>query len=149
MEHVLPILIDSARTARDRQAAGLREAEAAVRQAIATLQRLRQFRAECLVRSPAALNARSDAHALAAYQNFVGRLDQAIDLQQQEVDRRESRRLAQHDLLLRAHQRVAAFETLAQRRLLQRAAREQRRLEREADEFAARAHRRATVETPS
>lgn len=146
MDHVLPYLIESARTARDRQAASLRQAELSVRQALATLQRLRQFRTECLARSPASMHARSDGQALAAYQQFVGRLDEAIVLQRQEADRREARRVAQQEQLTRAHQRVAAFETLARRRLQERERREQRRMEREADEFAARAARRPTLE---
>ena len=146
MEHVLPILIESARNVRDRQAASLRQAELGVRQALATLQRLLQFRCECMARSPGATHARSDGPALADYQQFVSRLDEAIAVQQQEAQRREAGRAAQQLLLTRAQQRVAAFEALALRRLQERQLREQRRLERETDEFAARMARRAPLE---
>ena len=149
MDHVLPILIDTARTARDRQAASLREAELAVRQALATLQRLRQFHTECLARSPASMYARSHGDSLVAYQQFVGRLDEAIALQQQEADRRETMRAVQQGHLMRAQQKVAGFESLATRRLQERQLREQRRLEREADEFAARVATRPTLEIQS
>ena len=53
MEAVLPQLIERAQAARDRLAFEARQTAQALQQSQATLERLRQFRAEYLARSPA------------------------------------------------------------------------------------------------
>ena len=146
MEHVLPTLIESARTARDRQAAQLRQAQGAVQQARTTLERLGQFRAECLARSAAGTLGHTDGPALGRYQRFIARLDEASALQQRELQLRTERAEREQQALVHCQQRLLAFQALAQRRLREREHRENRRLQREADEFAARAFHRAARE---
>jgi flagellar FliJ protein len=148
MQQVLPLLIGQARAARDQQAARLQQAQLAVQQARATLERLQAFRLECLARSPAATLGRADGAALADYQRFVTRLDDAITSQQGEVALRESVATQQQQVLQQAQQRLLAFDTLARRHAQQRATRELRRDQRQADEFAARATARAQDRQP-
>ncbi len=147
MRAVLPLLIERAQAARDAQSARLRQAQQAQAQAGATLQRLQAFRQECLARSPAALG-RGDGPGMADYQQFVSRLDEAIGLQTQDVEARRLQAEHQQRLLADCQQRLLAFETLDRRQAQQRHAREQRRDQHAADEFAARAATRTEDPLP-
>lgn len=142
MDHVLPHLIESARIARDRQAQQLTQAQQAVQQAHATLQRLDQFRAEYLGRSAASTGAPTHRQALEQYQRFVGRLDEALVLQRQELGARQAQADAQQQELVKAQQRMLAFETLAKRRAGERERKAMKLQQHQSDEFAARAARR-------
>lgn len=148
MDHVLPHLIEAARNARDRQAAQLRQAQGAVQQAQATLQRLAQFRADYLARSAAATLGTTDGPALQRYQRFLARLDEATVMQQRELQAREQRVQREQQALVGQQQKLLAYETLVRRRAQERERRVQRREQRESDEFAARAFRRAQQENP-
>ncbi|TFZ08342.1 flagellar export protein FliJ [Ramlibacter humi] len=143
MEHVLPMLTQQATAARDREAARLQQARQSHAQAQATLQRLEAFRQECLARSPAATGGRGDGATLAAYQQFVARLDEAIAMQRQETGLRANQADAQQQRLAQAQQRLLAFQALANRQAVRAAQRETKREQRMADEFAARATARA------
>jgi flagellar FliJ protein len=140
MKHVLPLLIERAQAVRDRQAQLLRQAQQSAAQAQTTLQRLDAFRVECLSRSAAAQLGRTDATSLAGYQQFVGRLDDAIGMQGQEATLREAQAAEQQQRLLAQQRRVLAFESLARRDAQRQGRREQRQDRLEADEFAARAN---------
>jgi len=142
MDHVLPLLIERATAARERQAATMRVAYRALEQAGATLGKLQDFRGECIARAPASTGQSTDAETLAAQQRFVTRLDDAIGQQSIEAQARAHRAAEQQSLLAQAQQRLLAFETLAKRRLEQKNAREHRRELRDGDEFAALAARR-------
>jgi flagellar FliJ protein len=148
MQQVLPLLIEQARAARDQQAARLRQAQGGVQQARATLERLQAFRLECLACSPAATLGRADGAGLADSQRFVTRLDDAIASQQDEVARHQSAAAQQQQVLQQAQQRLLAFDTLSRRYAQQRATRELRRDQRQADEFAARASARTQDSQP-
>ena len=139
MKHVLPLLIERAQAQRDRQAAAARQARQSAAQAESTLQRLGEFRGECLSRSAAAQLGRADGASLAGYQVFVGRLDAAIGLQAREATLRAGHADDQQQRLLQQQRRVLAFEALARRDTLERSRREQRRDQRTTDDFAARA----------
>ena len=97
MKHVLPLLIERAQAVRDRQAQLLRQAQQSAAQAQSTLQRLDAFRGECLSRSAAAQLGHTDGNSLAGYQQFVGRLDEAIGMQGQEATLREAQAATQLD----------------------------------------------------
>jgi len=144
MDHVLPLLIERAAALRDRQIAAMQHAQLAAGQAGATLTRLQSFRNDCLARSAAGTLARTNADALAGYQQFVTRLDDAIGLQSRETDARLARAGEQRALLADCERKLLAFETLRRKRATARNAREQRMLQRESDEFAARAARRSS-----
>ena len=148
MQHALPLLIDTAMAARDQQSAALGQAQQAVQQARATLQRLREFRAECLARSAAGTLGKATSQSLQDYQQFVARLDEAISMQLQLVSERESLATAQQVKLMRCQQRLLAFETLSKRDKQQQLMREQRRDQHTCDEFAARASARAAPGHP-
>jgi flagellar FliJ protein len=147
MRAVLPLLIERAEAARDAQSVRLRQAQQAQAQAQGTLERLQAFRQECLARSPAALG-RGDGAGMADYQRFVSRLDEAIGLQAQDVDARRQQAEHQQRLLAECQQRLLAFQTLDRRQAQQRQARELRRDQRAADEFAARAATRTEDPLP-
>lgn len=139
MKHALPLLLHSAASARDQQSAVLAQARQAQAQAQSTLERLREFRADCLARSAAGTLRGSDGAALRDYQRFVDRLDEAIAIQQHELARRAERVAGEQQRLQHCQQRVLAFEALQRREAQAAAARAQRREQRESDEFAARA----------
>jgi flagellar protein FliJ len=147
MDHVLPVLIRNAVAARDRQQALSRVAAAAQRQAGVTLERLQQFRGDCLARSPAASQRAVDAQALIDYQHFVARLDDAIAMQGQECSRGAQRSEFARQQLLESQRRLMSFESLVKRRAQTQAAAQGRRDQRDTDEFAARAARRVDQET--
>lgn len=147
MDHVLPLLIERAAALRDRQAAATQQARLAAEQADATLDRLEGFRVDVLARSAAGTLARTTSDSLAGYQQFVTKLDDAIGMQAHEADTRHLRANEQQAQLIEAQRRLLAFETLQRRRAAEKNAREQRKLQREADEFAARAARRPSEES--
>lgn len=142
MKHVLPLLIETAEAARDRQAGVVAQARQATGQAEGTLQRLTDFRADCLARSAGGTLATTSTDALQAYQRFVGRLDEATAMQQQEVRTREARQAEQQARLQQAQQRLLAFQALQKRDARSREAKALRGEQRAADEFAARSFSR-------
>ena len=148
MKHVLPLLIERAQAVRDRQAQVLRQAQQSAAQARTTLDRLDAFRAECLSRSAAAQLGRSDGASLAGYQQFVGRLDDAIGMQGQEAALRDAQAAEQQLRLQQQQRRVLAFESLARREAQRQGRREQRQDRIAADEFAARAAAAGQDPTP-
>jgi flagellar FliJ protein len=141
MDRVLPLLIDRAAQLRDLQAAAAQQARVAADQAEATLGRLQSFRVDCLAQSAAGTQARTTSEAMAGYQHFVTKLDDAIGQQSAEARSRHDAAAAQQAVLVEAQRRLLAFETLQKRRANERNLREQRKLQRESDAFAARAAR--------
>ncbi|CAN5611382.1 N/A [soil metagenome] len=148
MNKLLPLLINRAETARDRQAALARDAANAAQQTQATLVRLEDFRGESLERSPASLGRHADAQALGDYQRFVSRLDDAIAMQRQECQRREERSAAGQQRLIEEQRKLMAFETLLRRRAAAAGIKQGRRAQSDADEFAARAARNHQGRSP-
>lgn len=142
MERVLTTLIEGARLARDRQSVAVRTAVGMAEQARHTLDRLDQYRGECLARSPAVAGGMPDREMLLDYQRFVGRLDQAIGLQGHEHQVREGHLEAAQLKLLDHQRRLMALETLVKRRAAAKAVKAARQDQRDTDEFAARAVRR-------
>lgn len=143
MRHALPFLIQTATAARDQQVAAQARAQQALRQAETTLQRLYDFRADCLARSPAGRLGGATGGALQDYQRFVTRLDEAIALQDQERGLRVLRLTEQQQRVLRSQQRLLALEALKRRDGVERMQREARREQRETDAFASLAALRA------
>jgi flagellar FliJ protein len=146
MKNVLPLLIERAQQLRDKHVGEARDTLATLQTAQQVLQRLDEFRAEFLARSPAASGATADAQALLDYQRFVGRLDEAMAQQRQECARRQQRNDAAQRQLLESQRRVVALQAWQRREAAALAAKDNRRTQREADEFAARAAGRYTGE---
>lgn len=138
MQHVLPLLIERASQARDHQAALLREAEQALAQARQTQAQLEDFRAGCLQRAPGHQGASADSTTLTAHQTFVQRLDQVVQLQRGEQERRGGRADAARQALLQSQRRLLAFEALSRRQTDRRQAAADRQAQRGNDEHALR-----------
>ncbi len=139
MKNVLPLLIDRAQVLRDKHVGEARETLTTLQTAQQVLQRLDDFRAEFIARSPAASGASADTQSLQDYQRFVGRLDEAMAQQRQECARRQKRNDAAQRQLLDSQRRVVALQSWQRREAAALAARDNRRTQRESDEFAARA----------
>lgn len=139
MKNVLPLLIDRAQVLRDKHVAQARETLTTLQTAQQVLQRLDDFRAEFIARSPASSGATADTQALLDYQQFVGRLDEAIAQQRQECARRQQRNDAAQRQLLDSQRRVVALQSWQRREAAALVAKDNRRTQREADEFATRA----------
>lgn len=136
MQHALPLLIERARTARDQQSARLAQARQEQDRAQATLQRLQDFRRECLARNPVH-RGRTDADSLEDHLRFLGTLDQAMAQQQQQLALRERHCADQQAQLQQLQQRLLAFETLARRQADAKARQAARQEQRATDDFAA------------
>ena len=141
MKEALPLLIERAREARDRLAAAARAAALDVQQADATLQHLATFRADYLRRSPTASVGGFSADRLHDWQRFMTRLDEALDLQRAECERRAQALAMRQQQLADGQRRLMAFEALAARQAAERQRRQARQAQRDSDEFAARATR--------
>jgi flagellar FliJ protein len=148
MFEALSLLIDAASAERDRQAALLASAREAQGRSEATLQRLHEFRGECLARSAAGRRGQGDAASLQTYQLFVGRLDEAIRLQHADLASRVRKGEEQLQQLQQVQQRLLALQALAARNAQELRVREQRREQRDCDEFAARSFLRMVQEDP-
>ena len=146
MKNVLPLLIDRAQVLRDKHVAQARDTLATLQTAQQVLQRLDDFRGEFIARSPASTGATADTQALLDYQRFVGRLDEAIAQQRQECTRRLQRNDAAQRQLLDSQRRVVALQSWQRREAAAQVAKDNRRSQREADEFATRAAGRYTGE---
>ncbi len=134
----LPLLIERAQEERDRVAAQAHQALQSMRQALGTLERLLQYRQECIARSPAT-RGRADGQMLCDYQRFVSRLDEAVSMQKLECRHREERSATMQHELVQSQQRLTAYTTLAGRIARTALQKETRKAQVASDEFAARA----------
>lgn len=137
----LPLLIERAKEARDRLATAARQATQAVQQAQAVLAQLETFRRDTLARSPLHGTRHFSADQLLDWQRFMARLDQALESQQGECERRRQHEAWRLQQLAEGQRRLTAFEALATREAQARELRLRRAQQREADAFAARAFR--------
>lgn len=141
MKQVLALLIERAREARDQLSAAARTATLAVQQAQATLHQLTAFRADYLNRSPTATVGGFSADRLHDWQRFMTRLDEALAMQREDVERRRQLEALRLQQLSDGQRRLMAFEALAARQAAERDRRQARQAQRDSDEFAARAFR--------
>ena len=141
MKEALPLLIERAREARDQLAAAARAATLAVQQGDATLQQLSTFRADYLRRSPTATAGSFSADRLQDWQRFMTRLDEAVEMQREDCERRRQVESLRQQQLSDGQRRLMAFEALAARQAAERERRQARQAQRDSDEFAARAFR--------
>ena len=96
-----------------------------------------------------ALGARSQCSTeiLRNFQQFMERLQQAIDLQQHALAQRDKEREAARQLLLAADIRIASLNQLLDRRRRAGSIRAAAQAQKHSDEFAALQHRRMQAET--
>ena len=112
------------------------------RQAEEKLQQLEGFRGEYQQRLQQSTAQGMHALMWRDYQAFLGKLDAAIAQQSQEVERCRARWEAGRQQWLARRQRSRAFDTLAERHQSAENQREDRREQKETDEFAAKSHAR-------
>lgn len=143
MNQVLELLVERAEGARDQATRQAQEARKAAQMVEGTLDRLQLYRSECLARSPTMRTTGADAQSLRDYQQFVSRLDEAIQVQKNECVFRQSLVEGAQRHLLQAQQRLMALQTLVKRRVSVATAKDARRAQAASDEFAALAGQRS------
>lgn len=136
----LSLLLERAEAERDAAAQALHAANAQAQAARAQHGELSGYRQEYQQRWTEQFARATAMDIVACYQSFGQRLNQAVDTQghvAQHADQREERA---RDALRQAEMRVAALRQLIKRREAEANAAADRREQRIADEFAARAH---------
>ncbi len=137
----LAFLLAQAREARDAQSQALRAAAQGWQQAQATLSQLQAFREQFLTRSPNLRTRCDGAGVMRDWQGFAQGLANAMTQQAAQAEGHRQRHAQQQQRLAEAQARVLALEALEARRAAAQARVQERRLQRECDEFAARAAR--------
>ena len=104
------------------------------------LKLLEDYRAEYLGRFQQAAAQGLSAAQWANYQDFIGRLDEAINQQKRAVDMSAGRTQAGQQHWLKQRNKAQAFDTLAQQHEAEQRYQEGRKEQKQGDEFAARKH---------
>lgn len=138
----LSMLIELAVTSRDAAAARRAQAAAELAQAQAQLDLLRGYARDYERRAQTTLTQGVDMAAQNNLRAFTARLQQAIEAQRLEVERRTTALAAADDELLRMHKRVKSMQTLAERRLADARQALARREQKAQDELAQSGHAR-------
>ncbi len=139
--HPLPFLLAQARELRDTRSRTVREAAQAWQQAQATLDQLQAFRSQFIARSPNLHTGCQGTGGMGDWHRFAQGLAQAMTQQEAQAEGHRQRHAQCQDRLSEAQARVLALEALEARRAAAQARVQERRLQRECDEFAARAAR--------
>lgn len=113
----LAMLIELAVTSRDAAAARRAQAAMGLAQAQAQLELLRGYARDYERRAQATLTQGIDMAAQNNLRAFAAKLQQAIDAQRLEVQRRSDALAAADEELRQAHKRVKSMQALAERRL--------------------------------
>lgn len=135
----LHVLLEQAERERDRARQQVQACERQAQQALGQAMQLLDYRVEYRQRWSGEFARGGTIALVQCHHGFAGRLDQAIDQQQQVADRTRSRVEAARAQLLAREQRVAAVRKLIERRLHEHALKAERRDQRQADEAATRA----------
>ncbi|MEY4748223.1 MAG: hypothetical protein RIQ60_437 [Pseudomonadota bacterium] len=134
----LDTLLESAQRTRDQARARANRARAVLDAARAQANQLRDYRSATQTRWGEQFKAGATINLVQCYQGFVGRLENAVDMQGHQVARLE-RELQQAEAdTLAAELKVAALEKLIARRLAEQRLRGERRDQKQMDEFASR-----------
>lgn len=141
----LVLLLERAESERDAAARALHAASAQAEAARNQHGQLAGYRQEYQQRWTQQFTRAATMDIVACYQSFGQRLDQAVDTQGHVASHADQRQVRARDALRQAELRVAALRQLIARRQAEAAKVAQRREQRAADEFAARAHLRRTA----
>lgn len=136
----LQTLLDLSQLRLDEATRKLGELLAGEQEAGARLSLLQQYRAEYHARFVSAMRDGLGRHALANYQNFLARLDDAILQAESMLDQSRQRTATGQQEWLGQRGRLQAFDTLAQRHREQQQQAENRKEQKQSDEHAARKH---------
>lgn len=135
----LTILLERAETERDEALRQLQDAQARANQARAQHGQLAQYRVEYQQRWGQQFARQGTMDIVACYQNFGGKLDQAIDSQHLVANHADQRVERFRDTLRELELRVASIRKLIERRRLESSRALQRQEQKATDEQAARA----------
>ncbi|MFG6416766.1 flagellar export protein FliJ [Roseateles sp. DC23W] len=144
----LILLLERAESERDAAAQALQAASTQAQTARAQRDGLSGYRQEYQQRWTQSFAQGTTMSIVDCYQSFGQRLDQAVDTQGHVVNHADQRQVRARDALRQAELRVAALRQLIARRQAEAAKADERREQRAADEFAARAHLRRHQHAP-
>jgi len=136
---VLSILLERAESERDEGLKQLQEAQARAEQARAQHGDLAQYRNDYQQRWSQQFARQGTMDIVVCYQNFGGRLDQAISSQTQVAEFAEQRVVRAREALKALEMRVASISKLLERRRMELRRAGQRQEQKATDEQAARA----------
>ncbi|MFM2066764.1 MAG: hypothetical protein RLZZ584_1673 [Pseudomonadota bacterium] len=134
----LDTLLDHARRVRDQAQARQARARAGVEAAQRQADQLREYHSSTQRRWTRQFQAGTTINLVQCYQGFAGRLQGAVELQGQQVERLRAE-LSRHEAdTLAAEIRVAALEKLIARRAAEQRIRTEKREQKQLDEHASR-----------
>jgi len=137
----LNLLLQHASAERDAALRALRGSEAAFSAALQQAEQLGQYRDQYRTRWGERFRTGGSATLVQCHQGFGQRLDQAIGLQQGQLQQVQARLAAARALVIEREQRVASVRKLIERRALEARRVADRREQRTTDEAAQRARR--------
>ncbi|UXH79784.1 flagellar export protein FliJ [Roseateles amylovorans] len=140
----LTVLLERAEAERDEALRHLRDAQARADAAKHQQEQLSQYRQDYRQRWSQEFAQRTTVQILGCYQNFGGRLDQAIGQQSGIADFADQRLNAARDVLREREMRVASVRKLIERRRAETLRTQMRQEQRSTDEQAARAAARSS-----
>ncbi|MFN3860340.1 MAG: flagellar export protein FliJ [Roseateles sp.] len=138
----LSLLLERAEAERDAAAQALHAAQAQADAARAQHDELTGYRQAYQQRWTEQFTSGTTMSIMGCYQSFSQRLDQAVTTQGQVAQHADQRQTRAREALRQAELRVAALRQLIKRREAEAQRAAERREQRAADEFAARAHLR-------
>ena len=136
----LQTVADLMQTRADDAAVALGKLLAQEKDARARLQLLEDYRAEYLSRFQQAAAQGLSAAQWANYQEFIGRIDEAIGQQRRVVETSSGQTQAGQQHWLKQRNKAQAFDTLAQQHEAEQRYQEGRKEQKQGDEFSARKH---------
>jgi flagellar FliJ protein len=135
----LSILLERAESERDEALRLLQDAQLRAQLALTQAQELTQYRVDYQQRWGQQFRSQSTMDIVGCYQNFGGKLDQAIDSQSVVASHAEVRVTRARELLVEKEMRVAALTKLIERRRQEQGRNARRQEQKATDEQAARA----------
>jgi flagellar FliJ protein len=138
MTQSLQLLLEHAGNERDAARSVLQQAEQALERIRLQVQQLQVYRAEYLARGPGRDGRAAPIALLRCHQDFLQRLDQAVDQLQRQQSSATQRVQQLREALLAREQRVASVRKLIERRMAEHRRGAERQEQRRQDEAAQR-----------
>lgn len=134
MTRALDILLQHAEQARDQALAACQQAQARLQGLQRQLDQLLGYQRDTEARDPTREGRSTGIDALLVHRSFMQRLQQAVDLQQGQLDHAQLHARAVQGYLLAAELRVAQVQKLQQRRNLENLRQQERQEQRRSDD---------------
>jgi len=143
MSAALQTLLELAQRERDAALAALMQAENMGNRALAQLEQLQAYQADYRANTPGTAGRAAPIELLRCHSGFMGRLDQALGQQQQAVKASDAELLRRREALQRCELKLASVRKLLERRAAEQQRVEARRDQRRSDEAALQRRRPA------